>query len=66
MWEDIERGRKTEVDYLNGEIVRLADSVGAKAPINRRVVELVHEVEARGAGSPKMSPADLFDAITAR
>ena len=48
MWTDLERGRLTEVDFLNGEIVRLADEQGAAAPINRRIVELVHEAERGG------------------
>ncbi len=63
MWEDLARGRKTEVDFLNGEIVRLAESVGKRAPINARVVEIVHEIEARGGGSPAMSPDTLWAAL---
>ena len=63
MWEDLARKRHTEVDFLNGEIVRLAKSIGRTAPINARVVDLVHEVEARREGSPKMSPDDLWRAL---
>jgi 2-dehydropantoate 2-reductase len=63
MWEDLARKRNTEVDFLNGEVVRLAKSIGKTAPINARVVELVHEVEARREGSPKMSPDDLWRAL---
>jgi 2-dehydropantoate 2-reductase len=55
MWEDLARGRLTEVEYLNGEIVRLAESRGIDAPLNRRIVELVHEAERAGRGSPRMS-----------
>jgi 2-dehydropantoate 2-reductase len=63
MWEDLARKRHTEVDFLNGEIVRLAKSIGKPAPINARVVDLVHEVEARREGSPKMSPSELWRAL---
>jgi 2-dehydropantoate 2-reductase len=63
MWEDLSRGRLTEVDDLNGEIVRLAESCGARAPLNRRIVELVHEVEREKTGSPRMSPNDLWTAL---
>ncbi len=63
MWEDLARKRHTEVDFLNGEIVRLAKSIGRTAPINARVVDLVHEVEARREGSPKMSPSELWRAL---
>lgn len=65
MWEDLTRGRPTEVDYLNGEIVRLAEKVGAEAPFNRRVVQLVHEAEAAGAGSPELDADALWAALTA-
>jgi 2-dehydropantoate 2-reductase len=48
MWEDLEAGRKTEVDYLNGEVVRLAQNLGRTAPVNARLVELVHAAEGGG------------------
>jgi 2-dehydropantoate 2-reductase len=65
MWEDLARGRPTEVEELNGEIVRLARASGTRAPINERVVALVHEAERSGAGSPAMSADALYRAITA-
>jgi 2-dehydropantoate 2-reductase len=55
MWEDLVRGRPTEVDYLNGEIVRLAEAYGVDAPLNRKIVQLVHRAEAANCGSPAMS-----------
>jgi 2-dehydropantoate 2-reductase len=64
MWEDLTRGRPTEVDYLNGEIVRLAASCGAKAPLNARMVEIVHDAERRAAGSPKLDADALWSALT--
>ncbi|MGW5188299.1 2-dehydropantoate 2-reductase [Kribbella sp. NPDC004138] len=45
MWEDLEAGRPTEIDYLNGEVVRLARSLGRTAPVNERLVDLIHAVE---------------------
>jgi 2-dehydropantoate 2-reductase len=63
MWEDLAKGRPTEVDYLNGEIVRLAATCGARAPINERVVALVHAVEEAGKGSPAMSAEALWREI---
>lgn len=42
MWEDLEAGRRTEIDYLNGAVVMLAMSLGRKAPANLRIVELIH------------------------
>jgi 2-dehydropantoate 2-reductase len=64
MWEDLAKGRLTEVDYLNGEIVRVAESKGTSAPLNARIVELVHAVEKEGRGSPAMSAEALWREIT--
>ena len=49
MADDLAAGRRTEVDYLNGELVRLADRLQRAAPVNRAIVDLVHQAEA-GAG----------------
>lgn len=65
MWEDLSRGRLTEVEHLNGEIVRLAASCGAKAPLNERMVAIVHDAEKRAAGSPKLSADELWTRLTA-
>jgi 2-dehydropantoate 2-reductase len=66
MWEDLTRGRPTEVDHLNGEIVRLAEACGVKAPLNARMVEIVHDAEKRAAGSPKLDADALWSALTAQ
>ena len=39
------RGRPTEIEYLNGEIVRLGAESHTATPLNARLVDLVHEVE---------------------
>ena len=57
MWDDLERGRKTEIDALNGEVVRLAERLGRAAPINAAVVKLVREAE--GRRSPCIPAAEL-------
>ena len=49
MADDLAAGRRTEVDYLNGELVRLADRLQRGAPVNRAIVDLVQKAEA-GAG----------------
>ena len=38
----------TEVDYLNGEVVRLGEQVGIATPLNAAIVKLVHQVERTG------------------
>jgi 2-dehydropantoate 2-reductase len=48
MWEDLQAGRATEIDYLNGEVVKLAASLNRSAPVNGRLVALVLEAEKGG------------------
>ncbi len=43
--QSLRRGRPTEIDYLNGEIVRLGRQAGLPTPYNSKVVEIVKEVE---------------------
>lgn len=45
MWEDLKAGRLTEIDWLNGEVVKLAARHGRRAPVNERLVELIHRAE---------------------
>jgi 2-dehydropantoate 2-reductase len=56
MWDDLRRGRQTEIDHLQGEIVRLAAGYGIPAPLNRRVLELIKKAEEAQNGSPALSP----------
>jgi 2-dehydropantoate 2-reductase len=46
--QSIKRGRSTEVDYMNGEIVNLGKKVGIPTPVNSLMVGLVHQVETTG------------------
>lgn len=50
--QSIRRGQATEIDYLNGAVVRAAEAVGTTAPVNALLVALVHEVESSGRFSP--------------
>ena len=63
MADDLAAGRKTEVDYLNGELVRLAEQLQRDAPVNRAITELVHKAE---SGAPAMSPEALRQAALGR
>jgi 2-dehydropantoate 2-reductase len=46
--QSIQRGQPTEIDYLNGAVVREAERLGRTAPVSVTLVELVHEVERSG------------------
>jgi len=63
MYEDFALKRKTEIDFLNGEIVSLAERHGISAPVNQCIVDLVKEAEQKQNGSPMHSPAFLHSAI---
>ncbi|MBR1217162.1 2-dehydropantoate 2-reductase [Bradyrhizobium sp. U87765 SZCCT0131] len=56
MWEDLQRDRKTEIDYLQGEIIALAEHHDLPVPLSRRIVALIREAEARHEGSPALLP----------
>ncbi len=43
--QSIKRGKPSEIDYINGEIVSLAKESGRQAPLNEKIVELVHGAE---------------------
>jgi len=44
--QSIMRGKLSEIDYINGEFVRLAEENNLQAPLNKVLVEMVHQVEA--------------------
>ncbi len=43
--QSIMRGKASEIDFINGEIVHLANNLKLQAPLNSRIVDMVHEVE---------------------
>ncbi len=62
MADDLVRGRPTEVDYLQGEVVRLAERLGRKAPVNARLLALVKAAE---KGAKPLSAAALYNELKA-
>ncbi len=45
--QSLERGKPAEVDYLNGFITAKAEEHGIDVPVNRAVVDMIHEIENR-------------------
>jgi len=43
--QSIKRKKNSEIDYINGEFVSLARECNTRAPLNQKLVEMVHEVE---------------------
>jgi len=59
MWEDLQRGRRTEIDYLQGVITEIAGRRGLDVPVSRRVVELIRRAELEAKGSPGLTPEQI-------
>jgi len=48
MLQDIQRGRRTEIDALNGAVVKLGEHYGVNTPINKVIVSLLKAKEELG------------------
>lgn len=60
MWQDLQQGKKTEIDFINGEIVTLAKRNGLAASINNEITTLIKEVEMKGGNSPNISATEML------
>lgn len=59
-WQSLRRGQgSVEVDFLNGEIVRLARRLGAQAPLNEGLDKVLLEMAASGQPPGSYSAAQL-------
>ena len=45
MLQDLEKGKKTEVDAINGVVSAFGRKVGCPTPMNDKVVEIIHRIE---------------------
>lgn len=64
MWQDIEKGRKTEVDFVNGYVMRKGKQVGVITPANELVTSVIKQIE-DGKKSPGLQNLKEFDGIVA-
>jgi 2-dehydropantoate 2-reductase len=42
---DIERGRRSEIDFINGAVAREAERIGLRAPVNAAITAFVRRIE---------------------
>jgi 2-dehydropantoate 2-reductase len=63
MWEDLQRRRRTEIDYLQGAILALSAKTGTAAPVTKGIVRLVKDAEAARAGPPGLTPEQVARAV---
>lgn len=45
MLQDLEKGKKTEVDAINGVVSKFGRKVNTPTPMNDKVVEIIHRIE---------------------
>ena len=45
MLRDIKRGKKSEIDSINGVVCKYGDKVNIETPVNDKIVEIVHRIE---------------------
>jgi len=58
--QSLERGRRTEIDYLNGYICDRGREKGVPTPVNDSVVSMIRQIE---AGTRKISLDNLNDPV---
>lgn len=51
MGQDIQKGRRTEIDFINGLVAEKAKEVGIEVPANHGIIEAVRKIE-RGQAQP--------------
>ena len=57
MLQDFEKGRKTEIDFINGYIEKKAEEFGISTPINNKLINIVNQID-----DGKIKPSyDLMD-----
>ncbi|MBP3256641.1 MAG: 2-dehydropantoate 2-reductase [Bacteroidales bacterium] len=59
MLQDIERGKKTEVDAINGAIAAFGKETGFPTPMNQKVTAIIHRIE-DGELKPSFDNLTLF------
>ncbi len=59
MLQDIEKGKPTEVDAINGAVSAFGRKVGCPTPMNDKVVEIIHRIE-KGELQPSVENLRLF------
>ena len=59
MLQDIEKGKPTEIDAINGAVSAYGRKVGCPTPMNDRIVDIIHRIE-RGELKPSFDNLRLF------
>ena len=60
MLKDVQNGRKCEIDFVDGAVVKEGERVGVETPLCRQIVEIVHGIE-NGLYEIDYKNVDFFD-----
>lgn len=60
MLQDFERGRRTEIDFINGYVVQLGTQLDIPTPVNTGITDIVHLIE---EGQIQPNPARLEELL---
>ena len=60
MAQDVHKGRPTEIDYMNGQVVAKGNEKGVSTPVSAATVAVVREID---AGSRKQAPENIADVL---
>jgi hypothetical protein len=71
MLQDFEKGRRTEIDFINGYVAQVGEEIGVPVPMNAAVTELVHRIEQGQLQQPprawtSSASADVLDLSVGR
>ena len=58
--QSLNRGKPTEIDYLNGYIAEKGKRMGIPTPINDRIIQIIKDIE---AGKRKISTENFKDSF---
>jgi 2-dehydropantoate 2-reductase len=61
--QSLERGRKTEIDFLNGYVVEQARKAGRRVPLNECLTRMIREIE---EGRRRLSPANMVELLSVK
>jgi 2-dehydropantoate 2-reductase len=50
--QDLARGRRSEIDHLNGHVMHRGEALGVATPVNRVLYALVKLIESRVGAQP--------------
>jgi 2-dehydropantoate 2-reductase len=56
MAQDVVKGRRTEIEYMNGYTVQRGREVGVSTPVSAAIVEVVKQID---AGTLKPDPSNV-------